>query len=132
MKRAAKLALVLAAVAAGAAIVLVGARPEAYRSAGDLAADPAAFEGKAVQLKTTVRPGSLDRNATPLSFVVEDDAGALRVAWAGIAPPPEHEAGGSLDGRTVVLRGALVRDGEAWVFRATEMQVGCASKYEPR
>lgn len=131
MNKRAKLAIVLLVVAAGGALAFAGAAPQAMRTASDLAQSPDDFSGTTVQLKAAVRAGSVERGNGTFAFVVEDDASALRVEWASAKPLPEHEAGGSIEGRVVVLTGALARDDAGWVFRATDMQVGCASKYEP-
>lgn len=130
MKKRAKLALVLLVAAAGGLIAFAGAQPEGYKSVRDLAASPESFDGREVQVKASVAVGSLTRD--PLAFALEEGTTRLRVEWASPKPIPEHEAGGTVEGRNVVVTGALARgaDGD-WVLRATDMQVGCASKYEP-
>lgn len=131
MRRVAKLAVVVALVAAGGALALVGALPEGLRSVSDLAADPARFEGREVELKATVLEGSLDRNATPMRFLVGDGSAVLEVRWDPALPLPDHEAGGTIEGKNVVVHGVLRREGDAIFLLANDMQVGCASKYEP-
>lgn len=131
MRKRAKLALVLVLLAAGAALAFVGATPAAYRTVGDLAADPTSYAGRSVDVKANVLAGSVDRSNGTFAFAINDERATLPVVWDSMKPLPEHEAGGSIEGRTVVLRGTLAERDGRWVLLAEEMQVGCASKYEP-
>lgn len=132
MKKGAKVALLLLLVGAGGALAYAGAMPEGYESVGAVVDDPAAYEGREVGLKATVVPGSLDRAAEPVRFLVADGARTLEVRWDPAHPLPDHEAGGTIEGKNVVVHGTLARDGTgAPYLLAHEMQVGCASKYRP-
>lgn len=132
MRKAAKLALAILVLTAGGAIAFAGAAPEAYKTVGELTADPARFDGKVVDLKASVLTGSLVRGNGTVTFAVGEDGKRLPVEWASEKPIPEHEAGGTIEGRSVVVTGTLARSADgALVFLATDMQVGCASKYEP-
>ena len=132
MKKGAKVLLLLLLVGAGGALAYAGAMPEGYESVGALVADPASYEGREVGLKATVVPGTLERAAEPVRFLVADGARSLEVRWDPAHPLPDHEAGGTIEGRNVVVHGVLLRD-EAGVpyLLAHGMQVGCASKYRP-
>jgi cytochrome c-type biogenesis protein CcmE len=125
MRRAARLGIVVALVAAGGALAFAGAAPEGYKSVGDVLDDPAAFEGREVELKATVVEGSLQRGAEELSFRVADGERSMLVRWDPAVPIPDHEAGGTIEGKNVVLHGHL----HEGAFVAHEMIVGCASKY---
>lgn len=131
MKKAARLGIVLALLAAGGALAFAGAMPEGYRSVGQVVAAPHEFEGEELELKATVVEGTLERNATPVRFLVADGTDHLEVRWDPARPLPDHEAGGSIEGRNVVVKGTLVREGDVAYLLATSMQVGCASKYRP-
>ncbi|HVL48650.1 MAG TPA: cytochrome c maturation protein CcmE [Candidatus Thermoplasmatota archaeon] len=132
MRRAAKLAIVLLLVAAGGALALIGVAPQELKSVATLVDDPEPWIGRDVGLKATVREGSLVRANGTVAFDVVGDHRVLPVRWASHHAVPEHDAGGTLEGRTVVVEGRLARDGAgALVFLAHDMQVGCASKYEP-
>lgn len=132
MRKAAKLALLVLLVAAGGALAFAGAMPEAYEGVGALVDDPARFEGREVGVKATVVEGSLDRAAEPIRFLVADGSRTLEVRWDPAHPLPDHEAGGTIEGRNVVVHGTLLRDGTGTLYLlAHEMQVGCASKYRP-
>lgn len=132
MRKTAKVVLLLLLVGAGGALAFAGAMPEAYESVGAVVDDPARFEGREVGIKATVVPGTLDRAVEPVRFLAADGARALEVRWDPAHPLPDHEAGGTIEGRNVVIHGTLLRD-EAGVpyLLAHEMQVGCASKYRP-
>lgn len=130
MKASGKVAVALVFVAAGSALAFVGAAPEAYRGVGDVARDPADFGGREILVKAVVAPGSVDRAGDAIVFRLEEPDASLPVRWAGARPIPEHEAGGTIEGRTVVVRGTLTLVDGAWTLVATDMQVGCASKYE--
>lgn len=130
MHAGAKLAVVVVLVASGGALAFAGAAPEGYATVGDVWRDPAAFEAREFELKATVVEGSLDRGASPVTFRVTDGVFDLAVAWDPAAPLPDHEAGGTIEGRSVVVHGTLARTHEGdLVIHAHDMQVGCASKY---
>lgn len=129
MRRVWKVGLLLALVAAGGALAFAGASPEGYLGVAAVATDPAAFAGKDVQLKGTVAEGSLARNATPLTFVLTDGGASLPVRWDPARPLPDDEAGGTVEGKNVVVKGVVQTDASGPFLLAREMQVGCASKY---
>lgn len=131
VRRGPKLLLLLALVGAGGALAYAGAQPEGLAGVRDVLADPAAHEGREVQLKASVAEGSLDRAAEPVAFALVDGGLLLRVRWDPAVPLPDHEAGGTIEGKNVVVRGVLLRDEEGPYLLAHEMQVGCASKYRP-
>ncbi|HLE97724.1 MAG TPA: cytochrome c maturation protein CcmE [Candidatus Thermoplasmatota archaeon] len=127
MRRRARLALLLTLAAAGGALAFAGALPSGYATVGDVVAGAVEHQGE-VTVKAAVLEGSVQRDADPVRFVLTDGASRISVVWDRTLP--EHEAGGSLEGRTVVVTGTVTeRDGEM-VLVATDMQVGCASKYE--
>jgi len=130
VKKGAKLAIVLLVLAAGATLAFVGASPAGYKNVSDVVADPG-LVGHDVELKASVVDGSVERGASLVTFRVTDAARALAVRWGPALPLPDQEAGGTIEGKNVVLTGTLERDastGELYL-RATGMQVGCASKY---
>lgn len=131
MRKGPKIALVVLLVAAGGALAFAGTLPEAMRSVGDVVRDPEAFEGRDIELKATVVEGSLARNATPLTFLISDGGDVLEVRWNPALPLPDHEAGGTIEGKNVVVHGTVLRDATGPYLLASDMQVGCASKYRP-
>lgn len=131
VRKAARLGLLLALVVAGGALALAGALPEGYRGVGDVLRESAALEGREVEIKGTVVEGSLVRDVQPVRFLVGDGGATIDVRWDPALPLPDHEAGGTIEGKNVVVRGVLaMEDGVPYVL-AQDMQVGCASKYRP-
>lgn len=132
MKKAARLGILLALVAAGGALAWAGAMPQGFESVGAVVADPAAYDGREVGVKATVVEGTLDRASEPVRFLIADGARVLEVRWDPAHPLPDHEAGGTIEGKNVVVHGTVLRDeAGAPYLLAHEMQVGCASKYRP-
>ena len=131
VKKGAKLLLVLLLILAGGALAYAGAAPEAYRGVADVAADPGAFAGREVELKASVVPGSVNRSAAPITFVLADGAAVLPVEWDASMPLPDDEAGGGIEGKNVLVRGVVVQGDDGPRLLAREMKVGCASKYRP-
>lgn len=130
MRRALKLGLLLGVLAAGGALAFAGAAPQGYASVAQVLDAPAV--GEEYHLKASVLEGSLDRNATPVTFALVEGAQTLEVRWDPAHPIPDHEAGGTIEGKNVVVRGTLERDAAGTLYLAArEMTVGCASKYRP-
>jgi cytochrome c-type biogenesis protein CcmE len=125
VKRTAKLLVAAVLALAGAALAFAGTAPKQLSTVSDVVAKP---PGTAVELRGTVKAGSLDRNATPATFVVTDGAADLLVRWS--KPLPSGSEGASLDGRAVVVRGTIVAAPGGRALDATDLQVGCASKYQ--
>lgn len=128
VKRATRLVLLLALLAAGATLAYAGAQPQAYLAVGDVAGNPSAYAAREVELKGTVIEGSLARDAEPLRFLMGDGGSALEVRWDPARPIPE--TGGTIEGKSVVIRGQVVTDAGGTYLLADSMQVGCASKYQ--
>ncbi|HWH08911.1 MAG TPA: cytochrome c maturation protein CcmE, partial [Candidatus Thermoplasmatota archaeon] len=127
VRKGAKLLVLVGLVAAGGLLAFAGAAPQGYAGVAALASDPAAFAGEEVEVKATVVEGSLDREA--MRFVIGDGHATLPVRWDPARPLPDHEAGGTIEGKNVVVKGTLVVEEGGAVLLAREMQVGCASKY---
>lgn len=131
MKRALRLGILVALLGAGGALAFAGAMPEGYRGVAEIVDDPVRFAGRDLDVKATVLEGSMQRNATPVTFTLVDGARTLEVRWDPAHPIPDHEAGGTIEGKNVVVHGTLVMDAEGSYLLAQEMTVGCASKYRP-
>jgi cytochrome c-type biogenesis protein CcmE len=71
-----------------------------------------------------VVPGSIERNGTHAQFILVELGKRLPVQYAGVEPPPDTFK----DNAQALAIGTYGRDG---VFRATELQAKCASKYAP-
>ena len=127
MARRGRVLVLLAFALAGAGLAFAGAMPESYATVGDVVAGSAHGHGGRVTVKAAVLEGSLERgNVT--RFVLTDGASHLAVAWTKALP--DHETGGSIEGKMVVLSGTVVLEDGRPVLHGESMQVGCASKYE--
>lgn len=131
VQKALRLGILVAILMAGGALAFAGAMPEGYRGVGEVAGEPQRFQGKTIDVKASVLEGSLRRDATPMTFLLVEGAQTLEVRWDPAHPIPDHEAGGTIEGKNVVVHGTLVRDGDNYFLAAHEMTVGCASKYRP-
>jgi len=128
VRKRAKILVVLLLVVAGGALAYAGAAPEGYKNVSDVQ-DPA-LAGKTVEVKASVVPGSVERNSTPLTFRIADGSREMPVRWDPAVPLPDQEAGGTIEGKNVVVRGVVGFDADGRAFLlASEMKVGCASKY---
>jgi cytochrome c-type biogenesis protein CcmE len=130
VKKSAKLLIVLLVLLAGTALAFAGAAPAGYKNVSDVVGDPG-LVGHEVEVKASVVDGSVHRNATPVTFRIADAQRALDVRWDPAVPLPDQEAGGTIEGKNVVVTGTVERDastGELYLL-ASGMQVGCASKY---
>lgn len=125
MLRTTRLLLLIGVVLVGGLLAFAGARPQGFLPV----ADAGARVGETVQLKGTVLEGTLDRTAAAPEFLLSDGAGAIEVRWDPAYPIPDHEAGGTIEGKNVVLKGTILRSDTGLYVMASEMQVGCASKY---
>lgn len=131
MRKALKAGILVLLLVAGGALAYAGSRPEGYQGVADVVANPGAFAGREVQLKASVVPGSLERAADPVAFVIEDGHARLPVQWDPARPLPDQEAGGSIEGKNVVVTGIVVTDASGTHLVARDITVGCASKYRP-
>lgn len=131
MKRGLRIGILVAVLVAGGALAFAGAQPQGFLTVAQVVEDPASHTGRELDVKASVVEGSLDRNATPMTFEIADGAHALQVRWDPAHPLPDHEAGGTIEGKSVVVRGTLLADASGTYLLAHEMTVGCASKYRP-
>lgn len=131
MKRSLRIGILVAMLVAGGALAFAGAQPQGFRTVTELLEEPERHAGREVDVKASVAEGSLARNATPVTFDLVDGARTLEVRWDPAHPIPDHEAGGTIEGKSVVVRGLLMSDASGVYLLANQMTVGCASKYRP-
>lgn len=82
-------------------------------------------QGSRVRVGGDVQPGSIQKTAIAVSFVLHQGAQRLRVVYAGTDPLPDTFR----DNAQALADGQLGPDG---VFTATKIQAKCASKYESK
>lgn len=128
MRRGLKVLIALGLVLAGSALAFAGAAPQDLLTVTDVASDPAAHAGGHLRMKAAIAEGSLVMNGTRVTFDIVDGDHRLPVVWTPDKPLPGGEMG--VEGRTAVLEGRLVNENGAWTILATDLAIGCASKYE--
>jgi len=77
-----------------------------------------------LRVSGNVASGTITRNGTNVHFVLAEEGRNLTVNYTGDDPPPDTFK----DNAQALAIGTLGRDG---VFRATQLQAKCASKYAP-
>jgi len=84
----------------------------------------AASQGR-VRVGGDVKPGSIVKNGSQVSFVLHQGATTLNVVYSGMDPLPDTFK----DNSQALADGRLGPDG---VFEASKVQAKCASKYESK
>src|SRR6266699_6356851 len=80
---------------------------------------------KRLRVAGNVQPGSIKRSGTNVNFVLVENDQVLNVVYNGTEPPPDTFK----DNAQALAEGSFGRDG---VFRASNIQAKCASKYAPQ
>jgi cytochrome c-type biogenesis protein CcmE len=80
---------------------------------------------KRLRVAGNVAPGSIKRQGTHLEFQLVEEGRMIPVVYSGSEAPPDTLK----DNAQALAEGKYGRDG---VFRATNIQAKCASKYAPR
>ena len=80
---------------------------------------------KRLRVAGNVAPGTIKRQGTHLEFQLEEEGKMIPVVYAGSEAPPDTFK----DNAQALAEGKYGRDG---VFRATNIQAKCASKYAPK
>lgn len=130
MRPPAKVLVAILLLVAGTGIAFAGASPDEHRTVTDVVTSPRLDPGDEVHVKATVAEGSLNRNATPTTFLLEDPRNQLLVRYP--KPIPLERVEGTLGGRTAVVAGVLDRADGQLVLDGTNLDLGCASKYRSR
>ena len=82
-----------------------------------------AIQGKNLKIAGDVMEGTIDRNKTPLEFVIGSQGKTLKVRYIGKDVIPDTFTNGC----KAVVDGNMAQDG---VFQARRIEAKCASKYE--
>jgi cytochrome c-type biogenesis protein CcmE len=80
---------------------------------------------KTLRVAGNVAPGSIHRNGTRVEFTLIEQGNELPVVYSGMEAPPDTFK----DDAQALAEGHFGRDG---VFRASQLQAKCASKYAPK
>lgn len=115
-------AIIIITVAIGVAVyILTPKKP--YTTVGDVISNLDYYKDKNIEVKGTVKDLN-STNSTGYVFNLTDGKNVLKVEYKK-AIPPTFEVG-----KEVVVSGKLVNKNNEWIFEASEIQVGCPSKYE--
>lgn len=99
---------------------------EYYKHVDEVMVEPAAWEGKRLQLHGFVVPESILRRRDSLDyrFKIENNGAVVDARYSGIVPDTFK------DGSEVVIKGTLGPDG--FVVDPDGVMAKCPSKYEPK
>lgn len=104
------------------------AEAEYYKHVHEIAGEYASWEDKHLQIHGFVEAGSIHEEivdqATKREFILESEGERILVKNQG--PKPDTFK----DLAEVVAKGKLVKDGDVYIFEATELMAKCPSKYE--
>jgi cytochrome c-type biogenesis protein CcmE len=96
-----------------------------YKTLPELQKMGNAAEGQKIRVAGDVQPGSIQKQAAEVSFVLHQGSTVLHVVYRGSDPLPDTFRDNSM----AMADGRLGADG---VFMATKIQAKCASKYEAK
>jgi cytochrome c-type biogenesis protein CcmE len=96
-----------------------------YKTIPELHQMGATAHGARVRVGGDVQPGSIQKSASEVSFVLHQGTQTLRVVYAGSDPLPDTFR----DNAQALADGRLGSDG---IFTANKIQAKCASKYESK
>lgn len=121
--------LVLAIILGTVAWAVTGSsESDPYRDVHTLEGEPDAWYGRPVSMKGTVVAGTIETDDV-VRFLLADESGdpahngtTLAVTYAGVLPD-------AFGPKPVVVTGTLVEGAAGPVFHASDIQVGCSSKY---
>jgi cytochrome c-type biogenesis protein CcmE len=120
---------VLVAVIVGAVVWLAvgGAAGDMtyYKTVAELDQMGSHALGKRLRVGGDIEAGSINRNGREVSFVLVQDKRKLKVVYGGSEPLPDTFR----DGAQALADGKM---GSDKVFRASQIQAKCASKYEAK
>ena len=120
--------LAVVVICAGALVYSSAAEAEFFKHVDEVTADPTRFENRTLKIHGHVAPGSIEENivdqSTQRTFVLEYNGRRILVRNEGPKPDTFRDLA------EVVARGTLLRDGDQYVFEATELMAKCPSKYE--
>jgi cytochrome c-type biogenesis protein CcmE len=96
-----------------------------YKTVAELDQMGSQAMGKRLRVGGDIEPGSISRNGREVSFVLVQEQRKLRVVYRGSDPLPDTFR----EGAQALADGRM---GPDRVFRASQIQAKCASKYEAK
>ena len=123
LTRLSRLVIVFGSSLAVLGLMMASVDPEVQYSVDQIMEQPDEFEDSQIFVRGVVSSGSVDNEG--MSFILEGVTGEFTVDFAD-SPIPD----GFDEGRTIAVRGDLVKQNGLWVIDTFEIQTGCPSKYE--
>lgn len=96
-----------------------------YKTISELQRMGPAAQGQRIRVGGNVAPGSIVKDGTRVSFVLQQGANRLNVVYTGDSALPDTFR----DGAQALADGRLGPNG---VFQANQIEAKCASKYAPK
>ncbi len=96
-----------------------------YKTIPELAQMGSAARGERLRVGGDVQPGSIQKSAAGVAFVLHQGVQTLKVVYSGTDPLPDTFR----DNSQALADGRIGPDG---VFQANKIQAKCASKYESK
>jgi cytochrome c-type biogenesis protein CcmE len=116
-----KIIIAVIIILAAVGICVWGMIPPEFLTVSEVMDNPNKYKGKEIEVKGTV--ANLNATGPVKTFDLTDGKSVMHVEYEGALPSEFKE------GKDVVVKGKLEARGEEWVFKATEITVGCPSKF---
>ncbi|MDG1540519.1 MAG: cytochrome c maturation protein CcmE [Candidatus Thalassarchaeaceae archaeon] len=123
LTRISRLLIVFGSSLAVLGLMMASVDPEIQYSVDEIMGEPVKFQDGHIFVRGVVSPGSLDNQE--MRFILKGVTEEISVDFTG-SPIPD----GFDEGRTIAVRGELMKQNGIWVIESFEIQTGCPSKYE--
>ena len=123
LTRFSRLAIVFGSSLAVLGLMMASVDPEIQYSVDEIMDEPVKFQNGHIFVRGVVSPDSLDNQE--MSFILKGVTDEIFVDFTD-SPVPD----GFDEGRTIAVRGELVKQNGIWFIDSFEIQTGCPSKYE--
>ena len=123
LTRITRLVIVFCSSLALLALMMASVDPEIQYSVDEIMEDPVKFQDGQIFVRGVVSPDSIDNQE--MSFILKGVSNEIFVDFTD-SPIPD----GFNEGRTIAVRGELVKLNGIWTIDSFEIQTGCPSKYE--
>ncbi len=123
MDRRVRLAGIGAVIVTALLATLLLTPPEGSLSVDDVMDDPDQRKGDTISVRGVVENGSFDTQAGIFALSGESSILSVKIGAAQLSTAFS-------EGKTILVTGELVLNGDEWQLHAEDIQVGCPSKYE--
>jgi len=123
LTRISRLVIVFCSSLAVLGLMMASVDPEIQYSVDEIMDEPVKFQDGNIFVRGVVSPDSLDNQE--MRFILKGVTDEISVDFTD-SPIPD----GFDEGRTIAVRGDLVKQNGIWVIESFEIQTGCPSKYE--